>query len=222
MNQRSRNLHPASGPPGTYARLPRSFYLRPTLTVARDLPGKYLIRKLGRNLFVGRIVEVEAYLGEKDPASHAYRGKTRRNEVMFGEGGHLYVYFTYGMHFCANVVTERAGKGRAVLLRALEPLAEIESMNARRSASDGRRRRIGELCSGPAKLCQALAIGRPENGMDLCGGTIWLARKRGPEGRVTIARSTRIGISSGREHMWRFYLKENPFVSRKGTTEAGE
>jgi DNA-3-methyladenine glycosylase len=108
--------------------LPRSFYIRPTITVAKDLLGKYLVRRIQKKLLVGRIVEVEAYLGEKDPASHAYRGKTKRNEVMFEEGGHLYVYFTYGMHFCCNVVTEEAGKGRAVLLRAVEPIVGVEEM----------------------------------------------------------------------------------------------
>jgi DNA-3-methyladenine glycosylase len=222
VNQRPRNSHRASGPEGAYVRLPRSFYIRPTLTVARDLPGKYMLRRLGTTLFVGRIVEVEAYLGERDPASHAYRGKTPRNEAMFGEGGHLYVYFTYGMHFCANVVTEREGRGRAVLLRALEPLEAIESMTARRSDPDGRRRSIAELCSGPAKLCQAFGIGRKENETDLCAETIWLAGKPGAGAREKIARSTRIGISSGKEHLWRFYLKDNPFVSRGGKRQAGE
>lgn len=99
--------------------LPRSFYLRPTLRIAKDLLGKYLIRKSGKRLLIGKIVEVEAYLGKRDPASHAFRGKTKRNEVMFREGGHLYVYFTYGMHFCANVVTQPEGIGEAVLLREI-------------------------------------------------------------------------------------------------------
>jgi DNA-3-methyladenine glycosylase len=209
-----RNSDPAPAPAASYIRLPRAFYVRSTLTVARDLPGRYILRRLGRRLFVGRIVEVEAYLGERDPASHAYRGMTPRNAVMFGEGGHLYVYFTYGMHFCSNVVTGPQGEGRAVLIRAAEPLEGVEAMTALRSAGDGRRRTAVELCSGPAKLCQAFGIARRENGTDLCGDTIWLARKRGESPPRTIMRSTRIGITSGREHHWRFYLKDNPFVSR--------
>ena len=173
-----------------------------------------MFRRLGRRLFVGRIVEVEAYLGERDPASHAYRGITPRNEVMFGEGGHLYVYFTYGMHFCSNVVTEGEGKGRAVLIRALEPLGGIDAMLDLRSAGRTRPCTDGELCSGPGKLCQAFGIARSENGTDLCGDTIWLARNRGESTPLTIMRSTRIGITRGQEHTWRFFLKDNPFVSR--------
>ena len=159
-----------------------------------------------------RIVEVEAYLGEKDPASHAYRGKTRRNEVMFLQGGHLYVYFTYGMHYCANVVTEEEGIGHAVLLRAVEPIEGIEAMmrNRKREVS-------GEdspaLSNGPAKLCQALAIGREQNGTDLAGDTIFLT-----EGidvaRKSIRTSGRIGVSKGVRHPWRFYIHNNPWVSR--------
>ncbi|HXX63776.1 MAG TPA: DNA-3-methyladenine glycosylase [Bacteroidota bacterium] len=193
-------------------KLPRAFYLRPTLHIARDLPGMYLCRRRGRNLLVGRIVEVEAYLGRKDPASHAYRGKTERNAIMFGEGGHLYVYFTYGMHFCSNVVTEPEGTPCAVLLRALEPVQGIDLMRKYRGASPEGLRPLEDLCSGPAKLCQALGIAREENGTDLCGDLIWLAR--GSDLVGPIGQSGRIGISSAREKQWRFFLKGNRFVSR--------
>jgi len=199
---------------GHFTKLPRSFYIRSSLAVARDLPGLYLFRKSGKTLFAGRIVEVEAYRGTNDPASHAYRGMTPRNEVMFGEGGRLYVYFTYGMHYCCNVVTGAKGDAGAVLIRAVEPLAGIRAMNRRRSAGDGRNRDRRELCSGPGKLCQAFGIGRRENGIDLCGGTIWLARKGGENPPRRIGRSRRIGISSGRKHLWRFFLPDTPFVSR--------
>jgi DNA-3-methyladenine glycosylase len=139
---------------------------------------------------------------------------TPRNEVMFREGGHLYVYFTYGMHFCCNVVTGPPGKGLAVLLRAVQPIVGIDVMRDLRSAGGKRPFTESQLCSGPGKLCQAFGIGRAENGTDLCGDTIWIAgRKRGTPAPA-IARSTRIGITSGREHPWRFYLKESPFVSR--------
>jgi DNA-3-methyladenine glycosylase len=195
--------------------LPRSFYLRPTLTVARDLPGKYLVRRSGKGLLIARIVEVEAYLGARDPASHAFRGQTPRNDVMFWKGGHLYVYFTYGMHFCCNVVTEKEGKGMAVLIRAGEPVAGLTVMMRRRRTSDPTL-----LCGGPARLCQAMGIGRKENGTDLCGKEVWIAgdpevaagttRTRG----VKLDSSTRIGIREGREHRWRFYIRGNPHVSK--------
>lgn len=198
-------------------KLPRPFYRRSALAVARELPGMYLCRISKGVLMTGRIVEVEAYLGEKDPASHAYRGKTERNSVMFREGGYLYVYFTYGMHFCANVVTGTSGTANAVLLRGLEPINGIEQMIAQRFGKRGGRTKalpintVRSVTNGPAKLCRALSIGRTENGTDLCGDEIWIAR--GPEHRGVVLRSTRIGITRGTRHRWRFYLKGNEFVS---------
>lgn len=201
-------------------RLPRSFYLRPTLVVAKELLGKHIVRRIGRTRLVGKIVEVEAYLGEKDPASHAYRGLTKRNEVMFRDGGHLYVYFTYGMHYCCNVVTEAEGTAGAVLLRAVEPVAGIEMMKRNR-----RTRRNGmmecwndgnkvNLTNGPARLCEALGIGRRENGIDLLGSTIFIADGE-PVPKSKIAASTRIGIKNGSDSKWRFYILGNTWVSRQ-------
>jgi DNA-3-methyladenine glycosylase len=194
-----------------HRRIPRSFYLQPTLDVARALLGLYLVRRTENTLLSGRIVEVEAYLGDIDPASHAYRGRTRRNEVMFSEGGHLYVYFTYGMHFCSNVVTQDEGIGHAVLLRAVEPVEGIPLMARRRGLKTGD---VKSLCSGPAKLCQAFGIARKENGTDLYGDAIWIERRDPPLAQSLIATSTRVGISEGKEHEWRFYVRGSSFVSR--------
>jgi DNA-3-methyladenine glycosylase len=191
--------------------LPRSFYVRPTITVAKDLLGKYLVRRIQKKLLVGRIVEVEAYLGEKDPASHAYRGKTKRNEVMFREGGHLYVYFTYGMHFCCNVVTEEAGKGRAVLLRAVEPIEGVKEMRKRRRFSSDRKD-YWNLTNGPAKLCEAFGIQRKVNGTDLLGRELFLTEGEEIPGSK-IRSSTRIGVKNGADKKWRFFVRGNPFVS---------
>ena len=194
-------------------KLPRSFYLRPTLTIARELPGMLLCRRYRGKTLIGRIVEVEAYLGRKDPASHAFRGKTRRNEVMFRTGGHLYVYFTYGMHFCANVVTEGEGIGHAVLLRALEPLEGLEEMKKHRGLrGDGPDYRM--LTNGPAKLCEALNIARNQNGTDLLGSEIFITHGDNLPAS-SIRTSTRIGIRQGKEKRWRFYIKGNMFLSRK-------
>jgi DNA-3-methyladenine glycosylase len=192
--------------------LPRSFYLRPTITVAKELLGKHLVRRLQERLLIGKIVEVEAYLGEKDPASHAYRGKTKRNEVMFRKGGHLYVYFTYGMHFCCNVVTEGEGKGRAVLLRAVEPLEGVEEMRKnRRFTAD--RKDEWNLTNGPAKLCEAFGIRRGMNGADLLGDMLFLTEgERIP--KTMIKSSTRIGVKNGAEKRWRYFVEGNKFVSR--------
>lgn len=198
-------MHATQSPP-RLKKLSRAFYLRPTLTVAKDLLGKYLCRRKGNDILIGRIVEVEAYLGEKDPASHAYRGRTRRNDVMFWKGGHLYVYFTYGMHFCSNVVTEEEGIPRAVLLRGLEPIKGVGMMRKNRDGA-------AHLTNGPARLCQAIGIGQGENGTDLCGTQIWLARDAGTRTSVRSARTRRIGITEGKEHRWRFFEKGNLYVS---------
>lgn len=193
-----------------YRRLPHSFARRPTRVVARSLIGKLLVRRLrGRELVV-RIVETEAYLGSNDPASHAYRGRTARNDVMFRAGGALYVYFTYGMHYCANVVTEAPGKGCAVLLRAAEPLTGIAEMARRRALQPDN---VRNLCNGPAKLCQALAIGPRENGADLSGPEIFLAADDASAHRRTIQRSPRVGIRNGTDRLYRYFEKGNPFVS---------
>ena len=191
-------------------KLPRSFYLRATLIVAKDLLGKYFVRKSSNQTLVGKIVEVEAYLGEKDPASHTYRGQTKRNEVMFKKGGHLYVYFTYGMHFCANVVTEKEGVGHAVLLRAIEPVEGIELMRKNRGFSTDKPDK--NLTNGPAKLCEAFGIAREENGTDLLGRKIFMTTGESIP-KSSIVASQRIGIRKATEKKWRFYIKGNDFVS---------
>jgi DNA-3-methyladenine glycosylase len=169
--------------------------------------GRTLVRGLpdgGR--LEARIVETEAY-GEGDPASHSFRGPTPRNRVMFGPAGHLYVYFTYGMHFCMNVVTGRAGEGSAVLLRAAEPLEGLEAMAEHRGTTDPR-----SLCSGPARLCQALGVTRANDGDDLVGGgSLWL--ERGAAARE-VAIGPRVGIRHATDQPWRFWAEGDPFVSR--------
>jgi len=203
--------------------LPRSFYLCPTLQVARDLLGKHIIRKIDDKLLIGKIVEVEAYC-KGDPASHAFRGRTKRNDVMFWEGGHLYVYFTYGMHFCANVVTGNEGIGEAVLIRAVEPLAGIEMMKINRYGSNKslnpkslNRKSLINLSNGPAKFCQAFGIARKENGVDLIGGEIIITDGE-PVPSKLIKCSSRIGIQQGMEKKWRFFIAGNSWVSKLDKT----
>jgi DNA-3-methyladenine glycosylase len=192
-------------------RLPRAFYGRDTVTVARALLGQRLVRALEGQRVSGRIVEVEAYDGEQDRASHARSGPTERNASMFGPPGHAYVYFIYGMHYCFNVVSEPEGTGAAVLVRALEPTEGIEAMQARRS---GRER--SELTNGPAKLCYALAIDRDLDGADLVDGTaLWIERDEAvPE--KGIARGARVGVRGDEWAMhvpWRFWIEGNLYVS---------
>jgi DNA-3-methyladenine glycosylase len=190
-------------------RLPRSIFTRPSPEVAPDLLGRILLRRVGDGtLLTARIVEAEAYQ-EDDPASHSYRGRTNRTEVMFGPPGHAYVYFTYGMHHCMNVVTGSTGEGSAVLLRAAEPLEGLEEMARRRGTIDPR-----ALCSGPGRLCQALGIDRSENGLDLVRSReLWLL-EGAPVPPSQISVSSRVGITSGTERPWRFSVRGDRFVSR--------
>ena len=189
------------------ARLPRAFFARPATRVAPELLGQTLVRRLEDGTRVaGVIVEAEAY-EPGDPASHAYRGPTPRNDVMFGPPGHLYVYFTYGNHWMANVVTRRTGEGSAVLLRAIRPTEGIDRMSANRG-----REELVQLCSGPGKLAQAFAISREQNGEDLVkGSVVWLERGNGA---VRRAIGPRVGVSVGVEPKWRFWVKGDPFVSK--------
>jgi DNA-3-methyladenine glycosylase len=177
--------------------------------VARDLLGRLLFRELpnGKRL-VARIVETEAYQ-EDDPASHSFRGLTERTKVMFGPPGHLYVYFIYGMHYCMNVVTGRDGEGSAVLVRAAEPLEGMPEMIRRRRLQTPRL-----LCSGPARLCEALGIGREHNGTDLVGGRdLRLLAGHPIEGAEAVA-APRIGVIAAHDKPWRFLVRGNPHVSR--------
>jgi DNA-3-methyladenine glycosylase len=191
--------------------LPRSFYRRPSLEVAPDLLGRTLVRVLpdGTRLRA-RIVEVEAYR-EDDPASHSFRGRTGRTEVMFGPPGRLYVYFTYGMHFCMNVVTGDDGEGSAVLLRAAEPLEGMDRMAEHRGLADPRL-----LCAGPGRLCQAFSVGREQNGTDLVGGQELRLERGTPVDPGAVLAGPRIGISVAREQPWRFVEAGSRFLSRGG------
>ena len=183
----------------------RSFFERPVTAVAPDLLG--MVLACGDR--AGRIVEVEAYGGSDDPASHGHRGRTPRNEVMFGPPGHLYVYFSYGMHWCANVVCEPDGRCGAVLVRALAPLRGVAAMWSDRPKA----RRARDLCSGPAKLTAALGIAGNHNGTDLLDprSPVTLLHRTGSPGFAT---SGRIGIRAATERPWRWYVPGDPNVSR--------
>jgi DNA-3-methyladenine glycosylase len=190
--------------------LPRDFYRRDPRTVAKALLNKVLVH--GER--AGRIVEVEAYCGAVDPGSHAFRGMTPRNATMFGPPGGLYVYFTYGMHWCANAVCGDEGEGVAVLLRALAPLDGLDQMRAARGAAA---RRDRDLASGPAKLCQAFGIDGTFNGADLVSGDLGVTIvDDGVRPPRRPANSRRIGLTAGAEHPWRWYVPGDPNLSRPG------
>jgi DNA-3-methyladenine glycosylase len=192
-------------------RLPRDFYLQDTVTVARELLGCVLWRKRGRDLLGARLVETEAYLGANDMASHARRGlRSARNESMYLDGGHAYVYFTYGMHWCLNVVTQEADIAEAVLLRAAEPVKGIEVMRTLRPKA----KRDFDLTNGPGKLCAALDVDKDLDGEPLDGNVLYITGRDTECGEVGV--SPRIGIdNSGDAAHWplRFFVRGNRYVS---------
>ncbi len=194
-------------------RLSRDFFARDTLAVCRDLLGRRLVRLLDGERLVGRIVEVEAYTGEDDQSSHARPGPTARNAPMYGPPGHAYVYLIYGMYHCLNLVTEREGHPAAALVRALEPLAGVETMRALRGG-----RLDLPLTSGPGRLCQAMAIDRAFDGADLCAPDAKLFLEQGaPVDTETIVAGPRVNVRGDRRAVtipWRFYVRDNPHVSR--------
>jgi DNA-3-methyladenine glycosylase len=196
-------------------RLPRDWFARDSLEVAPELLNKVLATGDGRS---GRIVEVEAYRGEGDPASHAFRGETPRVRTMFGPAGHLYVYFTYGMHWCANVVCGDPGEGTAVLVRALQPLTGLEQMRSARGSSA---RRDRDLCDGPAKLAQALGIGRVQDGADLVAGDDVFVLDDATVPPPDPLQTARVGISTAQEHAWRWLVPDSTYVSRGRPSSAG-
>lgn len=187
--------------------LPRSFYARDPVTVARELLQKRIFRRNRDGVTSGRIVEVEAYLGPSDPASHSFRGQTPRNAVMFGEPGLLYVYSIHS-RFCMNAVTGSLGDPTAVLIRGVEPLRGT-SLMARRRGRDA----VRDLTRGPARLCEAFAVDRQLNGWDLTHGRkIWICDADSQE-PFEITTSPRIGVTSAQERLLRFFVDGNPFVS---------
>src|SRR5215471_19623892 len=195
--------------------LPRAFYARPPRRVARELLGKVLVRQEQGKVLTGRIVEAEAYLGEKDLAAHAAAGPTLRNAVLFGPPGHAYIYFIYGNHYCLNVSCEPDGQAGSVLFRALEPLEGIGEMARARKLNLGGTKNWPQLTSGPGRLCQAFGITRSaDNGRDLTSRSsgLWIGDDgSGPRG-VTV--TPRIGISKAAQLPLRYLVAGNPFVSR--------
>jgi DNA-3-methyladenine glycosylase len=192
--------------PASWGRiLPRRFYARPTVEVARDLLGAYLVH----GPCVGRIVETEAYVGVHDLAAHASRGLTPRTQVIFGPPGHAYVYLIYGMYWCLNLVAEPDGQPGCVLIRALEPVAGIEEMRRRRPTA----RRLEDLASGPGKLTLALGITRRHNAQDVTRGPLVVRLPVSPK-PVPIAVTPRVGVTRSADWPLRFCIEGSPFVSR--------
>lgn len=205
-------------------KLTREFYSRDTLIVARELLGKHLVHKVEGIERIGEIVEVEAYKGIEDKAAHSYGGKrTKRTEVMFGEGGHAYVYLIYGMYNCLNVITSKPGNPEGVLIRALKPIkgiAQISQDRFKKSDSELTKGQYRNLLNGPGKLSMGMAINKEHYGIDLCGDVLYLTDPGPPadQAEQEIVRSPRINIDYAEEaihYPWRFYFKDNPYLSKK-------
>ena len=195
-------------------KLNRHFYSRSALEVAPELLGKLFVRIIDGEILAGIIVEVEAYLNQSDMASHSYNGLTKRNAVMFGECGHLYVYFTYGMYYCCNVVTGARNDGQAVLIRGIEPLKGIDIMLRNRFAEKNPKAALlKNITNGPGKICLAFDIDKHENGTDLTANRIFILDYKNID-KNSILTSTRVGIKKSTDLPWRFYLKDNPHVSK--------
>lgn len=197
------------------APLPRDFYLQPTPEVARALLGCVLVHRTDEGTLAGRIVETEAYLAAGDAGCHAARGRTQRNDPMFGPPGTVYVYLIYGMHLCMNLVTAPEGVPEAVLLRAAEPLAGIEQMRRQR----GRERRK-DLCSGPAKLVEALGVSLEHNRGDITRGPLFVAPAPDPPGEIVVTTRIGLGVGCGEELMLRCLVADDAWVSRSPGADA--
>ena len=196
-------------------KLKRDFYTREIITVGKELLGKILVKVDGDFIYSGKIVEVEAYDGSVDQAAHTYGGMTKRNQIMFGIGGFFYVYFTYGNHYCCNVVTGKEGKGTAVLIRAVEPLLGTERMKLNRFGGKiiSDKEKIN-LTNGPGKVCKALCIDKTHYGIDLTGDKIFILKQpKLTDNKIVVTK--RIGIKKSVDLLWRFYIKDNLYVSRK-------
>jgi DNA-3-methyladenine glycosylase len=189
--------------------MPRAFFDRPALVVAPELLGCLLVSRIGAAVTALRLTEVEAYAGAADTASHAYRGPTRRNGVMFGPPGHAYVYFTYGMHFCVNLVCGPAGEPSAVLLRAGEIVDGLAAATDRRADAAFR-----DLARGPARLTKALAIDRDQDGVDVCtAGSVLTVYSGDPVPKGAVRTGPRVGVSTATEVPWRYWIADDQTVS---------
>lgn len=194
-------------------KIKREFYLRSALEVAPDLLGLVLVHNSPEGITKGKIVEVEAYLGPLDAAAHSYKApKSNRTIIQYNEGGYAYVYFIYGMYHCMNIVTNKVDIPEVVLIRAIEPVDGIELMKQRRQIE-----KVKDLCNGPGKLCQAMGINKSHYGMDLCQGILYLEQGKVKE-EMEIETSKRINIDyagEAKDFLWRYTIKDNPFVSVK-------
>ncbi|MEA3500066.1 MAG: DNA-3-methyladenine glycosylase [Candidatus Marinimicrobia bacterium] len=196
-------------------KLNKSFYTRDVITVAREVLGKIFVNKIGDVLLSGKVVEVEAYHGATDKSAHSYNGITKRNNIMFETGGLLYVYFIYGIHNCCNIVTGKQGEGDAILIRGIEPLSGIEKMSFNRYKKNNiSNSEKLNLSNGPGKICQAFKINRDQNGINLTGNQIYLLNNKKIKEEEIIS-TKRIGIKRSEALQWRFYIKNNQYVSKK-------